>query len=178
MGFTRLRLHADHTHPLESGTLKERMDLPHLAHRFDPWKRAQLTGSPHKGRGQTGSAIGRMNDDPLQSHELLIESQQRGAVPAPSMSEELVAQPERAGRRDEQADPDRLSVVPEQHPELHQADLVAAIMPPSEVRPVGLGGEAEPEFAMEGDGGSFFYSDEEGRGSSWFLVVRSWQADG
>jgi hypothetical protein len=46
--------------------------------------------------------------------------------------------------------------VPQQHPELHQADLVAAIMPPSEVRPVGLGGETEPQFAMEGDRGSFF----------------------
>lgn len=80
-----------------------------------------------------------MNDDPLQSHQLLIESQQRGAVPATSMSEELVAQPERAGRRDEQTDPDRLGDVP-----------------PSEVRPVGLGGETEPEFVMERDRGSFF----------------------
>ena len=118
-----------------------------------------------------------MNDDPLQSHELLIEGQQRGAVPAPSMSEELVAQPERAGRRDEQTDPDRLCVVPEQHPELHQADLVAAIMPPSEVRPVGLGGETEPEFAMEGDGGSFFYKGDEGRRSSWFFVLGRRMAD-
>lgn len=156
MGFTRLRFHADHSDPLESGTLKKGMDLPHLAHRFDPGKRAQLARSPDKGRGQSGSAIGRVNHDPLQRDELLIEGQHCRPVPPPLMPEELVPRSKRAGRSNEQADPDRLIAMPKQYTELHQADLVAAIMPPSEVRPVGLGGEAEPEFAMEGDRGSFF----------------------
>jgi hypothetical protein len=35
-----------------------------------------------------------MDDHPLQSHQLLIESQHRGAIPAASMSEELVARPQ------------------------------------------------------------------------------------
>ncbi len=49
--------------------------------------------------------------------------------------------------------------MPQQGQELREADGVTAIMPPSEVRPVGLGRFADPEAG--GEGHSFFLRESD-----------------
>ena len=60
------------------------------------------------------------------------------------------------GRGAEDADADRLGAVPEQHDPADEGEVVAAVMPPSEVRPVGGGAVREPKLVVEAD--RFFFT--------------------
>ena len=152
MGFSRFRLDRDHADLLKPCGLKERMNLAHLTHGLDPQERAEFAGPTDKRGGQTGTTISGMNHYALQRDQLLIQSQHRGPVPPTSMSKELVAWPQRSRRCHKETDADRTGSVPQHGGELHESDVVAAVMPPSEIRPVAFGGGTDPQIVPKTDG--------------------------
>ena len=81
-----------------------------------------------------------MNHYSRKHDELCIQCTHRGPFPLSGSTEEPVSHRQALRGRDEHADPDR-SVLPPKHGYIaDESKVVAAVMPPCEVRPVGLGG--------------------------------------
>src|SRR5204862_7817213 len=84
---------------------------------------------------------------------------QRREVPSgarPPQAEELRPEPQARGGRREDAGPDRLAAVPEEYDPADEGEVVAAVMPPSEVRPVAAGAVRQPKLVRETD--RFFFT--------------------
>src|SRR5262245_17859254 len=73
-----------------------------------------------------------------------------------TQAEGLRTEAEARGRSRKDADADRLARVPEQHDPADEGEVVAAIMPPSEVRPVAAGAVRQPKVVRETD--RFFFA--------------------
>lgn len=135
----------------EPGLFKDRVDAAHFGQRFNPWVRAQLARPADEIGANAGSAIGRMQDDAGERRQLRVERLDANSIPFAGASEEAVATCQRQRRRAEQADADGLVAMPQKSVKPGQGDLMAAVMPPSEVRPVATGRGADPEVGGEAD---------------------------
>ena len=79
----------------------------------------------------------------------MIQTGHRDATSRIGQTEVTGAKRERGGRRAEDADADRFATVPEHDYLAGVSEVVAAVMPPSEVRPVGSGAFREPKLVRE-----------------------------
>src|SRR5262245_8483522 len=140
---------AHHTHAHETRPLEEGIDVSHRRQRLDPGDGASLAGAANERRGDTGAAISGMQHDARQDPELRVPRTQSDFGARISQHEKARTQLQTSRRRAEDADADGFPVVPEQHDALHKAELVTAVMPPSEVRPVGSGAVREPKVVRE-----------------------------
>ena len=139
----------------EAGAFEHRVGMAHRRERFDPVHLAQLTRLADEIGRDAGSTVGRVQHNPLQQPELRVhrlQSQTRSRI----LQTEIPA-PQRQGRCwcAEDDDPDRPFAVPEYDHAAGVGQVVAAIMPPSEVRPIAAGTVGEPEIVAEGD--PFFF---------------------
>lgn len=123
--------------------------MPHLRESFDPGNGTEFTGSADEIRRDPGTAVGGVNDNPLQQNELATHCLESGLVPASGSTEVQVALLKRNGGRDKHTNADGFVTMPEQREEACHSEMVAAVMPPSEVRPVATGRGREPELVGE-----------------------------
>lgn len=137
--------------------------MPHLGERFDPGVPAEFAAASNKLSGDPGPAVSRMEHDPRKQDQLMIQGSHRGSFPASRPSK--IAMPHRQALRwrIENANPDRFLFMPEQKDGANQSEAMAAVMPPSEVRPVGFGRGGDPHAVAERE--SFFLLESD-RGSS------------
>lgn len=146
---TRLPTRARRSHPHKPRPLEEGIHVSHLRQRFDPPVSRQLGAPPNERRRQPCTPVRRMQHHPAQQHQLPVHRPDRRSLPPPRSAEVPVSRPQRQRRRHEHAHPHRLRAVPQQRHEPCQPDVVASIMPPSEVRPVALGRRADPQLLPE-----------------------------
>ena len=136
--------------------LEERVEPTHLGERFDPRPGTTAATRTNERRRNAGPAIGWMQHHARQRCQLAIERLQLHSRPPSRESEEPRALRQRDRRRCEYADADRLVAVPQQRDAADEAEVMAPVMPPSEVRPVGTGAGGEPQLAGEAD--VFFFT--------------------
>lgn len=129
----------------ETGFLEEGVDVPHLREGLDPRERAKLACAADERGGEAGTAVGGVEHHALQEDDRLVEDAEGGAIPDAAAAEEVVPQLERDRRGNEDADADRIIAVPEENQLAGEAKVMAAVMPPSEVRPVGDGSVRQPK---------------------------------
>jgi hypothetical protein len=137
----------DHSHPNKAGFFKEgTRSVAESRERLDPVHRAELTGSPNESRGNPRAPIIRMQDDPLQQPELGIEGLQGQAGTGLTQAEPAVAPMQGGSRGAEDADANRPLAMPEHDHLAYTAEVMTAIMPPSEVRPIAHGTVRKPQL--------------------------------
>ena len=97
-----------------------------------------------------------MKHDPLQEPELIVEGGHGEGSATMSVAEELRTQGETCRGCTEHADANWLVAMPEQNYAADEAEPMGAVMPPSEVRPIGDGAGREPKVVVEAD--PFFFT--------------------
>src|SRR5262245_63537539 len=142
---------ADRADPRESGSFEDRVRVAHGSQRLDPGDRARRTRPPDEIGRDAGPPIGRMNHDPRQEPELLVERRQSQARPCAAQAEIPRPHAERRRGRCEYANADRLRPVLQKHHALDEAELVSAIVPPGKLRPVARRAFLHSQFAGKRD---------------------------
>ena len=145
------------------------MDVPHFGQRFDPRPGTRLATRPDELGRQSRAAVRRMEHDPRQHGDLGIEGRQLHRRPAARQSKEFRARPETFGRRREDTDADRLVAMPEDRDPSDEADVMAAVMPASKVRPVAFRSGRKGDVAGKAD--DFFFTPSKPRMSSAVFVL-------
>jgi hypothetical protein len=140
---------ADDADAHEPGTLEERIHSSHRRQRLDPVHRTRLTRPPYERRRDAGAAVRRVQHHPRQQPQLTVQRRQRRLRARVLQAEVVRAQRQAGGGGAEDADADRLISVPQQDDAACEGKVVAAVMPPSEVRPVGTGAVRQPEIVRE-----------------------------
>lgn len=138
-----------HADPHKSGSFEKGTDVAHLSKSFDPRNRAEFAGSTYKVTSNPSPAKSWMNHNTRKHVQLVVKRSHCIAFPATAQSEVAIAECERLRRRLKNADPNRILVQPKHKHPANQGEFVAAIMPPSEVRPVGFGGWGDPHVVDE-----------------------------
>lgn len=95
-----------------------------------------------------------MNDDAREDDQLPVESLHRQAVPFSRATKVFIPHRKSLWRSIENTNSNWFLSAPQQGHVADESDVVAAVMPPSEVRPIGFGRCGDPEVVCEG--GSFF----------------------
>lgn len=141
---TRRDFHAD-----KPGALEEGVELAHDGERFDPGKRAEPAAFADEPRGETGSAIRRMQDDPADGGDLRVVNLPLGPGPPAAESEEVIPAAERLSRGGKDADADMAITVAQDGDLSDAGDVMTAIVPAGKRRPVGGGADDGFEVAVE-----------------------------
>jgi hypothetical protein len=147
-------------HANKARLLEHRIDATHFRQRFNPRPWTQLARATNEVRPDPRSAIRRMQHDARQHAKPPIDRSQSQAVPSPAEPEEPIPTRQRQRRGREHADANRFVPMPQQRLKPRQGDLMAAVMPPREVRPVATGRLADPQVPLEAD--SFFLRPKPG----------------
>ena len=145
----RARVFANDAHSHEAGLFEERIDPAHRRQRFDPRHGASIASPANECRGDAGPAIGRVQHHARQEPKLPVERTQMFGRARIGEPEEARAHGQRCGRRAEDHDADRLAGMPEQDDPPDEGEVVTAIMPPSEIRPIGSGAFRQPKLVRE-----------------------------
>ncbi len=152
VGVTRAILRVRFSNGEKASAFKDRIEVSHLGQCFDPWKRTEFAASTDEEMSQSGASISGVQHDTGQCHQLPIQGPQRCSVPATTLAEKTMTLRECLGWGNEQTDANGLISMPEQKALPHQPEVVTAVMPPSEVRPVRFGRSGDPALV----GNSFF----------------------
>lgn len=125
-------IHAD-----EAGPFEKRVEVAHDGERFDPGTGAELATFADEPGGETGAAVRRMEDHPADGGDLRVVNLPLGAGPATAEAEVMVPAAQGLSGRGKDADADVAVAVTQEGHLPDAGDIVPAVVPAGEGRPVG-----------------------------------------